>query len=213
MKRKRLSIKSLKNRTYCTLGQDALSLYTCVIEKVEKSIKHRLIQEGKTKAQSEKLTKELIKHWKKNFNDMDVVVKDRAFSGLESDKSPNKRFKMSPDDEEEKKRKRDSNEEEERKKKAPVSVPIFLPSGKKANEGVGDAKKEGDKERESDGELCSDDDEDSGKEGNPEDSLVCQYSRVARTKDIFSLKLEAGVLHHDGKEYCFSCSRPGTVTW
>jgi hypothetical protein len=64
-----------------------------------------------------------------------------------------------------------------------------------------------------DGPLGSDDDDDLSDPEVVDDTLICQFEKINRTKDVFHLKLHSGVLNVNGKEYSFASSEVGSVKW
>jgi hypothetical protein len=64
-----------------------------------------------------------------------------------------------------------------------------------------------------DGPLGSDDDDDLSEPEEVEDTLICQFTKINRTKDLFSIRLNCGILKINGKEYCFSNAEAGTAGW
>merc|ERR1711997_478655 len=59
--------------------------------------------------------------------------------------------------------------------------------------------------------LCSDDDDtDDGEDLDPADRIMCQFTKVTRKKNDWSVDLKHGIMHINGKDYAFQKATGGT---
>ena len=62
--------------------------------------------------------------------------------------------------------------------------------------------------------LCSDDDDtDDGEDLDPSDKIICQFTKVIRKKNEWSVDLKHGLMHINGKDYAFQKAVNGHFTW
>merc|ERR1711879_313235 len=62
--------------------------------------------------------------------------------------------------------------------------------------------------------LCSDDDDtDDGEDLDPADKIICQFTKVMRKKNEWSVDLKHGLMHINGKDYAFQKAVGGSFTW
>merc|ERR1712176_459489 len=62
--------------------------------------------------------------------------------------------------------------------------------------------------------LCSeDDDTDDGEDLDPSDKIICQFTKVVRKKNEWSVDLKHGLMHINGKDYAFQKATGGTFSW
>jgi len=62
--------------------------------------------------------------------------------------------------------------------------------------------------------LCSDDDDTDDQEDlDPSDKIICQFTRVNRKKNEWSVDLKHGLMHINGKDYAFQKATGGTFSW
>lgn len=62
--------------------------------------------------------------------------------------------------------------------------------------------------------LCSDDDDtDDGEDLDPSDKIICQFTKVFRKKNEWSVELKHGLMHINGKDYAFQKAVGGSFVW
>ena len=62
--------------------------------------------------------------------------------------------------------------------------------------------------------LCSDDDDtDDGEDLDPADKIICQFTKVFRKKNEWSVELKHGLMHINGKDYAFQKAVGGSFVW
>jgi len=61
--------------------------------------------------------------------------------------------------------------------------------------------------------LCSDDDASSDEPIETNDALICQYTKVSRKKNDWSVDLKDCVMHINGKDYAFATAVGGKFRW
>merc|ERR1712154_374247 len=62
--------------------------------------------------------------------------------------------------------------------------------------------------------LCSnDDDTDDGEDLDPADKIICQFTKVVRKKNEWTVDLKHGLMHINGKDYAFQKASGGSFSW